>query len=61
MQLKAQRKRLQECNKKIKQRIKEQRARLTLNEQEIDNVDMNISQLENIRDNEKDQEDMDMK
>lgn len=57
-QLKAQRKRLRECNKKIKQRIREQTEKLRLNEQEIDNIDMNIAQLQDIRDNE---EEIDMK
>ena len=58
VQLKAQRKRLRECNKKIKQRIREQTEKLKLNEQEIDNIEMSIAQLQDIRDNE---EEIDMK
>ncbi len=57
-QLKAQRKRLRENAKKIKQRIREQTEKLRLNEQEIDSIDLNISKLQSIRDNE---EEMDMK
>jgi hypothetical protein len=41
----AQRKRLRENAKNIKQRIREQTEELRLNEQQIDNVDLNISKL----------------
>ena len=58
VQFKAQRKTLRERNKKIKQRIREQIEKLKLNEQEIDNIEMSIAQLQDIRDNE---EEMDMK
>ncbi len=57
-QLKAQKKRFLKNAKKIKQRIREQTVKLRLCEQQIDNIDMNISQLQSIRDNE---EEMDMK
>ncbi len=56
-QLKAQRKRLRENAKKIKQRIREQTEKLRLIEQEIDNIDLNVTKLKNIREN----EDMDVK
>ncbi len=52
-QLKVQRKRQRENAKKIKQRIREQTEKLRLNEQEIDKIDLNISKLKSIRDNEK--------
>ncbi len=57
-QLKAQRKRLRENAKKIKQRIREQTEKLRFNEQEIYNIDFNINKLQSFRDNE---EEMDMK
>jgi chromosome segregation ATPase len=56
-QLKAQRKRLRENAKKIKQRIKEQTEKLRLTEQEIDNIDLNITKLQDIRED----EEMDLK
>jgi len=54
-QLKAQRKRLRENTKKIKQRIREQTEKLRLIEQEIDNIDLNVTKLQEIR------EEMDLK
>jgi chromosome segregation ATPase len=48
-QLKAQRKRLRENAKKIKQRIREQTEKLRLIEQEIDNIDLNVTKLQDIR------------
>jgi chromosome segregation ATPase len=56
-QLKAQRKKLRENAKKTKQRIREQTEKLRLIEQEIDNIDLNVTKLKNIREN----EDMDVK
>jgi chromosome segregation ATPase len=47
-QLKAQRKRLRENAKKIKQRIREQTEKLRLIEQEIDNIDLNVTKLQDI-------------
>jgi chromosome segregation ATPase len=48
-QLKAQRKRLRENAKKIKQRIREQTEKLRLIEQEIDNIDLSVTKLQDIR------------
>jgi peptidoglycan hydrolase CwlO-like protein len=56
-QLKAQRKKLRENTKKTKQRIREQTDKLRLYEQEIDNIDLNITKLQNIRED----EEMDLK
>ncbi len=56
-QVSAQRKRLRENAKKIKQRIREQTERLRLAEQEIDNINLSISHLNAIRED----EEMDMK
>jgi chromosome segregation ATPase len=56
-QLSAQRKRLREDAKEIKQRIREQTERLRLAEQEIDNINLSISHLNAIRED----EEMDMK
>jgi peptidoglycan hydrolase CwlO-like protein len=56
-QLKAQRKKLRENAKKTKQRIKEQTDKLRLYEQEIDNIELNITKLQNIRED----EEMDLK
>jgi septal ring factor EnvC (AmiA/AmiB activator) len=44
-QLKAQRKRLRENSKKIKQRIREQTEKLRLIEQEIYNIDLSVTKL----------------
>jgi hypothetical protein len=55
VKLKAQRK---NCQKMIEQQIWEQTEKLRFNEQEIDKLDLNISKLQTIRDNE---EAMDMK
>ncbi len=51
-QLKAQRKKLRENAKKTKQRIREQTDKLRLYEQEIDSIDLNITKLQNIREDE---------
>jgi chromosome segregation ATPase len=51
-QLKAQRKKLRENAKKTKQRIREQTEKLRLIEQEIDNIDLNVTKLQNIREDE---------
>jgi peptidoglycan hydrolase CwlO-like protein len=48
-QLKAQRERLRENAKKIKQRIREQTEKLRLIEQEIDNIDLNVTKLQDIQ------------
>ncbi len=56
-QLKAQRKRLRENAKKINQRIREQTEKLKLIEQEIDNIDLNVTKLQDIRED----EEMDLK
>jgi chromosome segregation ATPase len=56
-QLKAQRKRLRENAKKIKQRIREQTEKLILIEQEIDNIDLNVTKLQDIRED----DEMDLK
>ena len=51
-QLKAQRNKLRENAKKTKQRIREQTDKLRLYEQEIHNIDLNITKLQNIREDE---------
>ena len=56
-QLKAQRRKLKENTKKTKQRIKEQTDKLRLYQQEIDNLEMSITKLLNIRED----DEMDMK
>jgi peptidoglycan hydrolase CwlO-like protein len=56
-QLKAQRKKLRENAKKTKQRIREQTDKLRLYEQELDNIELNITKLQNIRED----EEMDLK
>ena len=56
-QLKAQRKKLKENTKKTKQRIQEQTDKFRLYQQEIDNLEMSITKLLNIRED----DEMDMK
>jgi hypothetical protein len=48
---------LRENAKKIKQRIREQTEKLRLIEQEIDNIDMNVTKLQDIRED----DEMDLK
>jgi hypothetical protein len=48
---------LRENAKKIKQRIREQTEKLRLIEQEIDNIDLNVTKLQNIRED----DEMDLK
>jgi seryl-tRNA synthetase len=52
IKLKAQKKKLRENIKKTKQRITEQIEKLRLFEQEMDNIELNISNLQKIRDKE---------
>ena len=60
VQLKAQRKRLRENAKKIRQRIKEQTAKLLSAELQIENIDLNIATLSNIKADD-DDDDIDVK
>jgi hypothetical protein len=48
---------LRENAKKIKQRIREQAEKLRLIEQEIDNIDLNVIKLQDLRED----EEMDLK
>jgi hypothetical protein len=48
---------LRENSKKIKQRIREQSEKLRLIEQEIDNIDLNVTKLQDIRED----DEMDLK
>jgi hypothetical protein len=43
---------LRENAKKIKQRIREQTEKLRLIEQEIDNIDLNVTKLQDLREDE---------